>query len=78
MVHILNKQSSSCPRIMHLLRIFVLDCLKFNIVFKAVHVPGVHNERADALSRFQMERFHRAAPFAERIMTPLPILPQVW
>ena len=65
MVHILNKQSSSCPRIMHLLRIFVLDCLKFNIVFKAVHVPGVHNEQADALSHFQMERFHRAALFAE-------------
>ena len=30
-VHIINKQSSHCPKIMHLLRLFVLQCLKFNI-----------------------------------------------
>ena len=77
-VCIINKQTSGCPRIMHLLRMFVLECLKYNIVFKAVHVPGTHNVRADALSRFQMQRFRNASPHAEPKMTPLPILPQVW
>ena len=77
-VCIINKRTSGCPRIMHLLRIFVLECLKYNIVFKAVHVPGTHNERADALSRFQMQRFRSASPHADQKMTPLPILPQVW
>ena len=77
-VHIINKQSSHCPKIMHLLRLFVLQCLKFNIYFRAVHVPGKFNDIADALSRFQMARFRLAAPMADEAMTPLPSLPQVW
>ncbi len=77
-VHIINGQTSQCPKIMQLLRIFVLTCLRFNISFKAVHVPGVLNNIADSLSRFQVERFHAAAPQAVCHMTPLPLLPQVW
>ena len=77
-VHIINKQSSRCQRVMHLVRIFVLECLRFNIYFKAVHVPGSHNVIADALSRFQASRFRAAAPHAEAVMTPLPPLPPVW
>ena len=34
-VHIINSQSSQCPQIMHLVRMFVLQCLQFNIAFKA-------------------------------------------
>ncbi len=77
-MHIINKQSSPCPRIMHLVRMLVLQCLKFNICFRAVHVPGKLNDKADALSRFQMVRFRRVAPEAEEVMTPLPSLPLVW
>ena len=33
-----------------------------NIWFKAVHVPGVLNDIADSLSRFQIERFRMLAP----------------
>ena len=31
-VHIINSQTSQCDRIMHLVRLFVLECLRFNIV----------------------------------------------
>ena len=77
-VHIVNKQSSPCRRIMHLLRLLVLQCLKHNVCFRAVHVPGVFNDIADSLSRFQMSRFRSLAPQADPFSTPLPPLPQVW
>ena len=77
-VHIINKCSSPCPQIMRIVRVFVLECLRFNILFKAVHVPGKYNELADALSRFQMHRFRVADPQAEAVMTELPALTQVW
>ena len=76
-VHIINTQSSRCPKVMQLVRTFVLVCLRFNIRFKAVHVPGVLNVIADSLSRFQASRFRAAAPQADTVMTPLPVLPQV-
>ena len=64
-VAILNKQTSKCPRIMKLVRFFVLQCLKNNIAFCARHIEGKLNNIADALSRFQMERFRSLAPAAE-------------
>ncbi len=57
---------------MHVVRSMVLHCQEFNIHFKARHVPGVDNSIADALSRFQMERFRRLAPRADPVMAPLP------
>ena len=76
-MHIINKQSSHCPQMMHLIRTLVLACLRFNIRFKATHVPGVFNVIADSLSRFQEARFRAAGPHADEIMTPLPDLPPV-
>ena len=77
-MHIVNSQSSRCPRVMHLVRLFVLECLRYNISFRAVHVPGASNEIADALSRFQAHRFREVAPHAEAQMTPLPAVPLTW
>ena len=45
--------------------VFVLQCLKNNIAFCARHIEGKLNNIADALSRFQMERFRSLAPAAE-------------
>ena len=73
-VHIINKQSSNCDRIMHLVRLFVCQCLRYNVTFKAVHIPGVHNDIADSLSRFQVNRFRTLAPQADKTMTPIPDL----
>ena len=77
-MHIVNSQSSRCPRVMHLVRLFVLECLRYNISFRAVHVPGASNEIADALSRFQAHHFREVAPHAEAQMTPLPAVPLTW
>jgi hypothetical protein len=71
-VCIINKQTSKCPLIMKLLRFFVLQCLKNNLAFSARHVPGKENNVADALSRFQMERFRQAAPNAKEKGLPVP------
>ena len=71
-ISILNRQTSKCPRIMRLVRFFVLQCLKLNIAFYAKHIAGKENNIADALSRFQMERFWQAAPVAETVSTPIP------
>ncbi len=72
-VSILNRQTSKCPKIMKLLRFFVLQCLKLNVAFCARHIAGKNNNIADALSRFQMERFRGAAPTAEIDSTPVPV-----
>ena len=63
-VAVINKQSALCPELMKLVRRLVIICLQNNIMFKAKHVPGIDNGIADALSRFQVERFRSLAPGA--------------
>nr|XP_054749833.1 uncharacterized protein LOC129255509 [Lytechinus pictus] len=71
-VGIINSQTSKCPRIMGLVREFVLSCLRYNVRFRAKYVPGTKNNIADSLSRFQNDRFRHLAPDAEQQPTPLP------
>ena len=71
-VAILNKQTSKCIHVMKLVRFMVLQCLKYNLLFSAKHIPGKLNNIADALSRFQESRFREAAPHAEVFATPVP------
>ena len=71
-VHIINKQSAKDPFMMVLVRRFVLASMKFNILFKAVHIPTHLNISCDALSQFQMERFRKASPQADIAPWPLP------
>ena len=72
-VTIINSQTSKCPIIMQLLRELVVICLCHNIRFRARYVPGIHNNIADALSRYQSERFRRIAPHADQHPTPPPV-----
>ena len=65
-VAIINSGHSKAPRIMDLLRFLVLISMS--------HVPGVSNEIADALSRFQDARFRAAAPNAEQTPCTIPPL----
>ena len=37
-VYIINKQTSQDPHTMRLVRIFVVACMKYNIIPKAVHI----------------------------------------
>ena len=72
MVHILNSRTSKVPELMYLLRDLSLSAARFSFSFSAKHVPGVHNEIADALSRFRWKEFWRLAPQANPQPTPLP------
>ena len=42
-----------------------------------MHVPGINNNIADSLSRFQMERFHQLAPQANATPDPTPPHPSL-
>ena len=62
LAHVINKQSCKDKSLMFFVRTLVSICLKFNIIFKAKHVPGVKNQLADALSRLQVLTFRQLAP----------------
>ena len=58
-VGILNTNSAKCRRSMILVRIIVLECLRWNVRIFAKHVKSRDNGIADALSRFQWSRFYK-------------------
>lgn len=71
-VSIINSGHSKVPRIMELVRKLVLLSMQHNFLVRARHVPGVSNEIADALSRFQMQRFRALAPDADQSPCIIP------
>ena len=71
-VSIINSGHSKSPRIMDLVRFLVLISMKHNFLVRARHVPGVSNGIADALSRFQMQRFRALAPVADQMPCTIP------
>ena len=73
LVHVINKQSCQDKSLMFFVRKLVLACLKYNILFKAKHIPGIHNKLADCLSRFQVQTFKQLAPaHMNRFPTDIP------
>lgn len=67
-----NCLSSSSVMVVRVLRQIVWFCLRYNIWLKARHLPGVDNEIADSLSRFQMGRFRQLVPDADQEGAPFP------
>lgn len=67
----INSISASSPPVVRLLRYLVLS-LRINAFVYAVHIPGVDNKLADALSRFQWEEVRRLALEAKRIGETCP------
>ena len=49
LVEVINKKTTKDKKLLVLLRTLVLQCLKHNILFKAIHIPGLLNTKADAL-----------------------------
>ena len=72
LVDVLNKQTSKSKLLMQLVRPFVLTSMKYNIMFKAVHVSSRDNVIADSISRKQWGRFRQAAPEAENEPLAIP------
>ena len=83
----------SSPRAL-IMRPFLLQCLRINpnpplssdsrriqecgFRKNSSRTGWTRNEIAEALSQFQMSRFRRAFPRADSVMTPFPLLHQVW
>ena len=70
--HIINSHSSKDPTIMILIRRLVVCAMKSNILFHAVHVPGLLNPLADALSRQDMVKARLLAPALSEAATQVP------
>ena len=51
---------------MYLVRFLVLISMKYNFLVRARHVLGTSNGIADAVSRFQVQRFRKLAPNADQ------------
>ena len=74
-VHILNTQTSKDSEIMVIVRQMVIILMKNNILFRAVHFPGVYNISADLLYQLQVQKFLKHEPTAD----PLPIqIAETW
>ena len=71
-MHIVNLCTSKDAHIMALTRPLVLNAMRHNFVFKCVHIPGINNTQADALSRFQFQKFHELNATASPTPTPIP------
>lgn len=56
---------------MHLVRRYVLCCMKHNLMIKVVHVPGKENTLADLISCSQITKFHTMAPWMDSEQTEL-------
>jgi len=61
---------------MQLLHHLLFAAARFNFTFTSQHIPSVHTNIADALSRFHWQEFRRLAPMAHP--HPVPITPQLW
>lgn len=80
LVEVINRQTSKHKLIMLLIRDWLLTSLKHNILFQAQHIAGVHNSRADLLSRLQVSQFKQIFPEADKMQTQVPdnLLPKSW
>ena len=63
-VALLTSRTSKVPALMHLLRDLLLSAARWGFTFLSMHVPGVQNSVADAISRFHWQEFRRLAPDA--------------
>ena len=81
LVHVINNQSCKDKPLVRFVRKLVSICLQHNIVFKAKHISGIHNNLADSLTRLQVKTFRRLAPaHMDQYPTEIPLYlqPQNW
>ena len=77
-VNIIQKGQSRSPMIMKLIRRLTLCCAQGNCTVSAVFIEGKSNLISDALSHSQMVKFRSLAPSADRMLTPVPPVQQLY
>ena len=75
-VDIWESGTSKSPEIMALVRMLFFCAAHNNFNVCVQHIPGVNNVIADALSRFQQDRFRKLAPKANLHPDNIPAWPQ--
>ena len=73
-VEVLRSDTSRDANFMVLLSHLSLLAARHSSVFTARHVDRKSNAIADAISRFEFQRFHQLVPHASPTATPLPPL----
>ncbi|XP_065185742.1 uncharacterized protein LOC135816471 [Sycon ciliatum] len=73
-VDCIKSGTSRSPPMMSLVRCLYHLCVAHDCLISAVHIPGVTNTIADALSRNLLQEFRRLAPTAQ-LHPDMPILP---
>ena len=71
-VSIVNSGSSKNKEAMCLMRCLAFIAASLDLRLRAVHIKGVHNTRADALSRNNAPLFHSLCPQADPEPSVLP------
>ena len=71
-VAVLKSGTSRDQGLMFLLRYLSMLAVRHSFLFTASSVRGKSNPIADALSRFQLQRFRRLAPYADVASTEIP------
>ena len=77
-VHMLNNQTSHVNVILVMLREMVLQAMFTNVQFVSKHVPGISNTICDLLSRLQISKALKAAPWLNQEKTPIPEDWDIW
>lgn len=70
LVYVINKQSCQDKQLMFFVCKLVAICLKFNILFRAEHIPGVSNTLADCLSRLQVKKLQETSSVQHEPSSP--------
>ncbi len=73
-VDLLRCRTSRDPLLMHLLHCLVFYASTYIFDFMAVHIPGVHNTAADALSRNNLTLFSSLFPQIARVIPPQAVV----
>lgn len=74
-VDCLNSGESRDAGMQHLLRLLCTIACKYSFHFRAIHIPGVLNVRADLLSRGMLQEFRAISPDALPQPVQPPLLP---
>lgn len=77
LVYVINNLTNQEKHVMKLLRKLIFLSLKYNIIFKAVHIPGEKNKYSDALSRLQIQEFLALMPDTDQFPMAVPTLPKL-